>query len=143
MSNAGNQIHEGPKTYHGSCHCGAVKYTMELDLSQGVSQCNCSICTKVNQLGASGKPHQLVVLQGEDQCTTYRFGPVATRYFCKHCGIHVFSRGDLAELGGAYAGCVVNTLDDVELIGLQRTYWDGRHDNWHAGPRSEPWPIFV
>ena len=22
-------------------------------------------------------------------------------------------------------------------------YWDGRHDNWYAGTRDEPWPIFA
>lgn len=36
----------------GSCHFGAVKFTVEVDATQG-SRCNCSACTKVNALTAS------------------------------------------------------------------------------------------
>jgi hypothetical protein len=33
------------KTYHGSCHCGAVRFACALDLTETTSKCNCSICT--------------------------------------------------------------------------------------------------
>jgi hypothetical protein len=35
----------------------------------------------------------------------------------------------------------VNALEGVEVHTLPFVYWDGRHDNWHAGPRETPWPI--
>jgi len=35
----------------------------------------------------------------------------------------------------------LNTLDDVDPRDVKVIYWDGRHDNWQAGPRDIAWPI--
>jgi hypothetical protein len=132
-----------PITKHpGSCHCGAVKYEVELDLDAGVTRCNCRICTKTAALGTNVKPAAFTLLAGEDRLGTYVWGGrVSTRYFCKECGIHVFARGHLDVLGGDFVSICVNTLDDVDPGLLKIGYWDGRHDNWMAGVRDTPWPI--
>lgn len=128
----------------GSCHCGAVRFEAALDLSQSPSKCNCSICTKANNLSAIAKPDAFRLLEGEVHLGSYAWGgKTATRFFCKHCGIHVFARGHLPELGGDYVSVNVNTLDDVDPNTLSAVHWDGRHNNWHAGPRPEPWPMFA
>ena len=70
-------------------------------------------------------------------------GKTGQRYFCKQCGIHCFGRGYLEEVGGDYVSVNMNCLDDAELTSLSLKYWDGRHDDWQAGPRTAPWPIMV
>ncbi len=124
----------------GSCHCGNVRFEVTLDATQA-SRCNCSICTKTAVLGAMTKPEDFVLLEGEAALGSYVWGgKISTRFFCKHCGVHCFGRGHLAELGGDYVSVNVNCLDDVDPIDVSVVYWDGRHDNWQAGPRATPWP---
>lgn len=113
-----------------------------LDLAGGrTTRCNCSICTKLGVTGQLVKPAALTVLAGEDQLASYSFrDPNAQRCFCKRCGTHVFGRGDLEVLGGPFVSININTLDGIEPNDLHVVYWDGRHDNWMAGPRDTPWP---
>src|SRR4051812_19733457 len=126
----------------GSCHCGAVRYEVELDLSEAVTQCNCSICTKINPLGRIVKPEAFELLAGEESLSAYEWGgKVSRRYFCKHCGVHCFARGHLAEIGGDFVAICFNTVDGIEFRDLKVVYWDGRNNNWEAGPRDTPWPI--
>ena len=131
----------GVRLHSGGCHCGAVRYQVEIDPSQG-GRCNCSICNKVSQLGGMVKPAAFKLLAGRENITEYAFGQkISTRSFCKHCGVHLFGAGHLAELGGDFVSINLNTLDDVDPLEVKVMYWDGRHDNWHAGPSDKPWRI--
>lgn len=126
----------------GSCQCGAVRYQVEMDVTRG-NRCNCTICTKLGTINGIVKPAAFELLQGESELSSYgREGGIARRRFCKHCGTQVYGSGHLEEVGGDFVSVNMNTLDDVDPSTLELTYWDGRHDNWHAGPRPEPWPIF-
>ena len=64
----------GLQTLEGSCHCGAVRFRVKLDLAQGGTRCNCSICRRTNVTSSRVKPDAFAVLQGEDQLTTYTVG---------------------------------------------------------------------
>jgi hypothetical protein len=130
-------------THTGGCHCGALRFRVELDLTKGASRCNCSICTKTAVTGCIVKPAAFTLLSDDDEgLGMYEWGgKISQRFFCKRCGVHCFGRGHLAEVGGDYVSVNLNCLDDVDPNDLETVYWDGRHNNWQAGPRPIPWPI--
>jgi len=136
---------EGPsnnvKTYAGGCLCGIVRFEADLDLSLPVGRCNCTICVKVGATSAIAKPSAVRIRSGEASLGEFRKdGSPNYRFFCKSCGTHCIGGGHVEEIGGDFRSVYVNTLDDVDLTELTIRYWDGRHDNWHAGMRAEPWP---
>lgn len=134
--------HTSPRLFNGGCHCGAVRYEVELDLGAGVNRCNCSFCTKTSVTSAMAKPSAFRLLSGEDSLADFhKDGSPVHHPFCKRCGVHAFGRGHLEELGGDYYSVNVNCLDEVDLLGVPVRHWDGRHDNWDAGPRDQPWPV--
>jgi hypothetical protein len=125
------------KTYHGSCHCGAVRFTADIDLGSGTIRCNCSICVKARFWPAIVQPGAFTLLAGETALTEYRFLTKTDRHlFCKSCGIRPFTIGHSPRWGDFYA-VNVTCLDDVtedELVDAPVTYLDGRHDNWDSPP---------
>ena len=131
----------GVRKHAGSCHCGAVKFEARFDAGSAAA-CNCTVCTKVATIGTIVRPDAFTLLSGERNLTAYEWGhKTAKRYFCRTCGVTCFSRGHLEQLGGDYVSLSLNAFDDVDPADVKLGYWDGRHDNWQAGMRDEPWPI--
>jgi len=131
-----------PTLYRGGCHCAEVRFEAEIDFAAGIGRCNCTLCVKRGGAGAIIKPAAFRLLAGAESLGEYQFGQKVGHYrFCKRCGIHVFGHGHLEQLGGDFVSVNVLALDDIDPATLQYIYWDGRHDNWQAGPRPTPWPV--
>jgi hypothetical protein len=129
------------KTYQGACHCGAVRFECDLDLSVGTIRCNCSFCTKARFWMAFAKGDAFRLLKGADVLTDYRHtppgksGPFLHCTFCSRCGIRPFTEGGYLEaMGGEFHAVNVACLDasDEELSRAPIHFADGRHDNWNA-----------
>ncbi len=126
------------KTYHGSCHCGAIRFEAEIDLAAGTSKCNCSICTKGRFWKAIVKADAFRLTQGKDALSEYIFGSNAIHhFFCSRCGVKPLGRGHMDELGGTFYAINLACLDDAtpkELAEAPVEYQDGRHDKWDSPP---------
>lgn len=125
------------KTYQGSCHCAAVKFEAELDLTQSTYRCNCSICRRTRFWPAVAKANGFRLLAGEAELTSYRFNTRKNQhYFCRHCGVRAFGVGTETPIGKMYGinlGCIENITDE-ELSVVPITYVDGRDDKWQSRP---------
>ncbi|GAB3412738.1 GFA family protein [Massilia agilis] len=123
-------------TYHGSCHCGDVRFEADIDLALGTIKCNCSICTKMRWWAAVVAPGAFrlssAAQPGEYRFLTRRDG----HYFCKKCGIHTHSTGESPRMG-PFVAVAVACLDDAtpeELIAAPVRWLDGRNEIWDAAP---------
>ncbi len=117
--------------YRGGCHCGAVVFEVQGELSE-VVECNCSICSRKAYLHWIVPPQSFRLLNGDQQLATYTFNTGAARhYFCTRCGVAPYyvprSNPDKIDVN-------VRCLDGVDLTRLTIRQFDGR--NWEQAMRE-------
>lgn len=80
--------------YEGSCHCGAVAYSVDADLPTQAISCNCSHCRRKGFLLAFVPATQFTLTSGEGATTTYRFNQHKLAHiFCTTCGVQSYAEG--------------------------------------------------
>jgi hypothetical protein len=126
------------KTYTGSCHCGAVRFEVEMDLAAGTGKCNCSICRKTRAWSTIVKPADFRLLAGETDLSDYQFGGKSGHHlFCRHCGVRPFGKGYVEQIGGDFVSINLAALDnasDEELASAPVRFANGRDNDWFNPP---------
>jgi len=124
-------------TYKGSCHCGNIKYEVDLDLSRGTSKCNCTFCLKARAWSAFVKPAEFRLKKSEGLASYHAHPQAPLKHHCAKCGVRTHSTGDADYMGGPFVAVSVNTLDEVSpevFAGAPVRYSDGLHNNWQNPP---------
>ena len=71
----------------GGCHCGAVRYEVNLPDQVVALSCNCSVCAKSGFIHLIVEEADFRLTQGADNLAEYTFGTgVAKHWFCRTCG---------------------------------------------------------
>lgn len=137
------------KTYQASCHCKRIKFEAKLDVSQGIHKCNCTYCYKTKYLKVFTKVDNLRLISGEQDMSNYHASPSSWpeghihHYFCKNCGVQVFSKGFLEMNKEPFTGwfyavnlATVDNIEPEEIIQAPVIYEDGLHDNQLNPPKE-------
>lgn len=122
--------------HNGSCHCGAVRFTVELPDELSGTRCNCSICSRKGAVTVYAPLAALTVTQGADHLSCYSFNTgVAKHHFCSKCGIHCFHQTrSFPDKYGVNVACLegISPYDFAEVPVV-----DGRnHPNDNGGVRG-------
>lgn len=124
------------KQYRGSCHCGEVRFEVDLDLATGTTKCNCSSCWKRRWWNAKVLPDEFRPMAGVDALSEGERGG-----FCTRCGVPMFMRFNTDEWGEGWGGdrvsisvACLDDLDPAELVAAPVQYCDGKNDNWWNPP---------
>lgn len=109
----------------GSCHCGAVRFSVEGEIEQAID-CNCSHCSRKGFLLWFVPRQALTILSEAEQLSTYTFNRhVIKHQFCAVCGCQPFGLGRMPD-GTETAAINIRCLEGVELESIARVPFDGR-----------------
>ncbi len=134
----------------GGCHCGAVRFEVDLDRAQDLdgegrlrlTECNCSICSATGFLHWIVPASRFRLLAGEQALTEYRFGTGAARHlFCSRCGVKSFYVPRSHPDGFSVNARCVSLEDHPSIHELVAEPFDGRQweENIAALHEKERW----
>jgi hypothetical protein len=110
--------------YAGGCHCGAVRFTVDVDLDKTIS-CNCSICAKRGLILGFARVDAFHLHAGDGEMQRYLFNKhVIQHQFCRTCGVEAFSYGKLPD-GTEMVAINARCLDGVDVASLKPAPYNG------------------
>ncbi len=113
------------QNYAGSCHCGAVAYTVEVDTDQAL-KCNCTICTKLGAVWAFAPQAKFKLTEGAGRQGDYLFNKKKLHHrFCASCDIESYANGTGPD-GSPMVGINLRCVEGVDVDKLSPRAWDGR-----------------
>jgi hypothetical protein len=108
----------------GSCHCGAVAYTLDDDPTEAI-ECNCSICRRKGYLLSFSSPERLRLETPREVLAVYTWNHHVVRHqFCKTCGCAPFGEG-VAPDGTAMVAINLRCVEDLDLSKVRISPFDG------------------
>lgn len=111
--------------YTGGCHCSAVRYEVDADLTKA-AVCNCSLCAKAGWMLTFAPAGRFKLIVGADNLTDYQFNKKMIHHlFCKTCGVRSFSRGSAPD-GRELVAVNIRCLDGVDPDAIDARKIDGR-----------------
>lgn len=112
-------------SYQGSCHCGAVAFTVAGELPTSAVSCNCSHCRRKGLLLTFVSAESFTLDQGEDALRTYLFNKhKITHRFCATCGCQPFAEGRDKD-GGETRAINLRCIPEADLDALKLQQFDG------------------
>ena len=108
--------------FEGSCHCGAVAFSVDAETPGEAMSCNCSHCRRKGFLLAFFPAGHFKLTKGEDALETYRFNTHKLAHrFCPTCGVQPFAEGvgpDGKETRAVNLRCVPSI--DLDALKIQK-----------------------
>ncbi len=75
----------------GGCHCGAIRFEVDVPSNPVCQECNCSICSMSGHIHLIVPASAFRLLQGESSLVLYQFNSkTAKHYACRVCAIKPF-----------------------------------------------------
>ncbi|HEX7858379.1 MAG TPA: GFA family protein [Sphingobium sp.] len=111
--------------FEGSCHCGAVAFTVDAEMPTQAISCNCSHCRRKGFLLAFVPASQFHLDGGEDALTSYHFNTHKLAHrFCPTCGVQAFAEGAGPD-GTEMRAINMRAVPECDLETLQVNQVDG------------------
>ena len=123
-------------TCSGGCHCGRVKFEVEIPESVTVHRCNCSICRKSGYLHLIVAKEHFKLFCGEENLVDYRFHTgIARHLFCRDCGIKSFY---VPRSHPESFSVNLNCVDLPDEVAVTVEAFDGRNWSENRGKLVKP-----